>query len=139
MCLQYVNGLSAKCVYYCILRWVKFNSKGQYKQYSSIEPSKLFEDVLSNGRKIRRWSLNISLCWFIGLESVRKTIIDTYLLERLTIKRKKDHGKLQVRISEPRRCVICAVEEKDESFAQDGSELFGQMKGIKEISMVLNL
>jgi hypothetical protein len=61
------------------------------------------------------------------------------LTKFLLKERKKDHGKLQVRISEQSRCVICAVEEKDESFAQDGSELFGQMKGIKEISMVLNL
>ncbi|CAB4440516.1 unnamed protein product [Rhizophagus irregularis] len=72
-----------------------------------------------NGRIIRRWSLS--------LESVRKTIIDTYLLERT----RKDHGKLQVRISEPSRCVICAVEaKKDESFAQDGNELIGQMKAL---------
>lgn len=32
-------------LHYCILRWVNFNSKGQYKQYS-IEASKLFEDVM---------------------------------------------------------------------------------------------
>ncbi|UZO23527.1 uncharacterized protein OCT59_015864 [Rhizophagus irregularis] len=85
----------------------------------------------------------LTICECLSLESVRKTIIDTYLLERLTIsmirklttlatysdsteRTKKDHGKLQVRISEPSRYVICAVEaKKDESFAQDGSELIG--------------